>query len=1013
VIIATEDREVFASKLEEISESLAQSRPATTIQQALDAASFIGYPVLVRAAFSLGGLGSGFADSEAELKILVEKALSLSSQVLIDQDLRGWKEIEYEVLRDSRDNCITVCNMENFDPLGVHTGDSIVVAPSQTLTNREYFLLRETSIKVVRHLGIVGECNIQFGLDPKSEQFCIIEVNARLSRSSALASKATGYPLAYVATKLALGKDLVGLRNNVTKLTTACFEPAMDYCVVKMPRWDLSKFSQVSRHLGSSMCSVGEVMAIGRSFEEAIQKAVRMVSSGSELQGAYNGSILDLPKAIAKPTDQRLFQVQYALELGWSVDRIHELTHIDKWFLHKLNKIQMLAHHARIVLSVGLVGLDHSLCLNLKRNGFSDRQIANFTYASTTCLHQQENLNHQEEEDKDDQNHDKPDKLEVNENDIRTKRLELGVKPFVKQIDTMAAEFPAQTNYLYMTYHGCEHDVIPEPNSIVVLGCGAYCIGSSVEFDWSAVSCIRALRAAGKQAVVINYNPETVSTDFDESDRLYFEELSLERVLDIYQHEHANGVVVSVGGQIAQNLSMPLHESGLKILGTSAVDIDRAEDRHKFSEMLDSIHVDQPVWRELATIEDALMFAQSCGYPVVVRPSFVLSGAAMNIASNGKQLKDYLNQASQINHDKPVVVSKFINNAKEIEFDAVALNGKILNFAISEHVENAGVHSGDATLILPAQKLYQESIRRIKKIGQLIAFNLKITGPFNCQLLAKNNDIKVIECNLRASRTFPFVSKTLNANFITLATKAMLGVPVKPYDISLSDIEYVAVKCAMFSFTRLHGADPTCGIEMASTGEVACLGDNVHEAFRAAMQATGFKLPKPNGSILLSIEKETDGEDGDEMLPDEREEFRESVSKLKKMGYQLYGTSETAEYYNRFDLNVVPVYKMTSNYYEKVEFKNKMEPTSTSTSSAIELIKSGLFDLVIAIPDACHSDRNQGYLMRRTTVDFGVPLITNVKVAKMYVDSEEGHRQTCHKMITTQPKTIQEFYNTV
>lgn len=754
-IIATEDREIFSKKLLAINETLALSYSATTILEAVEVSKKIGFPVLVRAAFALGGLGSGFAEDEAQLREQCAKAFAISDQVLIDQDLRGWKEIEYEVVRDCRDNCITVCNMENFDPLGVHTGDSIVVAPSQTLSNSEYFKLRDTSIKVIRSLGIVGECNIQYALNPLSEEYCIIEVNARLSRSSALASKATGYPLAYVATKLCLGKDLVSIRNSVNKTTTACFEPSLDYCVVKVPRWDLAKFSKVSTKLGSSMTSVGEVMAIGRTFEEAIQKAIRMVSGGA-LDG-LDGSIpedANLEDLLRVPTDRRIWAIQEALERGMTINEINRLCKIDRWFLSRLRNIAQLKAEVLSFASFDDVGM--SALRMLKASGFSDRQIARYFCSS--------------------------------EQVVRRRRQQMGVVPCVKQIDTLAAEFPAQTNYLYMTYHGSENDVSSDQDNrrgVMVLGCGAYCIGSSVEFDWCAVSAVRQVRTLGHKAIVINYNPETVSTDYDESDVLYFEELSLERVLDIYEFEKASGIIVSVGGQIPNNLALPLHHQGVKILGTHPDSIDKAEDRHKFSALLDAIKVDQPEWSELKTHDEAHAFAREVGYPVLVRPSFVLSGAAMSVASTPDELSKCLQGAEDVSPDKPVVISKYIINAKEIEFDAVARNGQILNYAISEHVENAGVHSGDATLVLPAQKLYVQTVRAVKQIASQVAMALCITGPFNMQLLAKDNMVKVIECNLRASRTFPFISKTFGVNFITLATQVMLGHVAKPFNISL------------------------------------------------------------------------------------------------------------------------------------------------------------------------------------------------------------------------------------
>mmetsp|Transcript_21516 Transcript_21516/g.29267 ORF Transcript_21516/g.29267 Transcript_21516/m.29267 type:complete len:1145 (-) Transcript_21516:474-3908(-) len=978
VIVATEDREIFSEKLTEIHETLALSFPATTIEEAIVAANKIGFPVLVRAAFALGGLGSGFADNEEELASLAEKAFSCSKQILIDMDLRGWKEVEYEVVRDARDNCITVCNMENFDPLGVHTGDSIVVAPSQTLSNSEYYKLRSTALKVVRHLGIVGECNIQYALNPNSEQYCIIEVNARLSRSSALASKATGYPLAYVAAKLSLGIDLVSIRNSVTKTTTACFEPSLDYCVIKMPRWDLHKFDKVSKHLGSSMKSVGEVMSIGRSFEEAIQKAVRMVSPGSlgleALANSQDMSKEDLDNLLSKPTDKRLYAVQAALDKGYTVDQVHNLSKIDRWFLSRLKNISNLRHFCQNSTTKFENVNTYQLRL-LKQNGFSDTQIAGY--------------------------------MKSNPSIVRRRRQQLGIVPVVKQIDTHAAEFPAQTNYLYMTYHGTENDVQDQPNGVIVLGCGAYCIGSSVEFDWSAVSCVRQIRALGKQAVVINYNPETVSTDYDECDRLYFEELTLERVLDIYEHEAAAGIIVSVGGQVAQNIATPLKEAGANIYGTDPDDIDRAEDRQKFSDLLDSIDVDQPQWRELATVEDAIQFANEVKFPVLVRPSFVLSGAAMNVAVTENQLVRFLKEATDVSGDKPVVVSKFITNAKEVEFDAVAQNGHLLNYAISEHVENAGVHSGDATLVLPAQKIYQETTRQVKKIGMAIAKALNITGPFNIQLMARDNEVKVIECNLRCSRTFPFVSKTLNCNFITLATKAMLGLAVKPYQISLNDLDYVAVKAPMFSFTRLRGADPTLGVEMSSTGEVACFGDTVHEAFILALESTGFKIPKPSKTtgILLSIAES----DLDRFHMDARHEFRDHIKQLEILGFLLYGTPGTAAYYRRLGVNITSLSKpkkTSAAAADQMEVDSADNDEVAIDDMVIDFIKSGKIDMVINVPEGSNKDGvvSNGYLIRRTTVDFGISLITNIKVAKLLVECfMRGDKP--------KPKHIHEYYD--
>jgi len=983
VIEATEDREIFSKKLKEIDETIALSYSATTIEEAKEVANKIGYPVLIRAAYALGGLGSGFADNDDELVELAAKAFATSNQILIDQDLRGWKELEYEVVRDSSDNCITVCNMENFDPLGIHTGDSIVVAPSQTLSNREYFMLRTTALKVVRHLGIVGECNIQYALHPESERYCIIEVNARLSRSSALASKATGYPLAYVATKISLGRDLVSIRNSVTKTTTACFEPSLDYCVVKMPRWDLKKFRRVSNKLGSSMLSVGEVMAIGRSFEETIQKACRMVNPGMDgLEGQDSNlidDISDLDIQLKTPTDTRLFAVQTAFELGWSIDKVHDLTKIDRWFLSKCRNIAMMRQACKEKKSLeDLVGTNgYNRMRALKMNGFSDRQIARYVGLSAGLDGEQR---------------------------VRDKRKGLNVRPVVKQIDTLAAEFPAQTNYLYVTYcgdyddiegaadgeltashrySGIERDAMsPEgfkqrargvsssgametlktkkDRGVIVLGCGAYCIGSSVEFDWAAVSCVRQLRRDGFKSIIINYNPETVSTDYDESDRLYFEELSLERVLDIYERENPYGLVVSVGGQIPNNLAGPLSECGVNVLGTSPKDIERAEDRRQFSDMLDSMGIKQPAWSVLTSKAEALSFAHRVGFPVLVRPSFVLSGAAMRVAADEIQLGNFLELAADVAADKPVVVTKFIVNAKEIEFDAVANKGTIMNYAIGEHLENAGVHSGDATVILPAQKLYVKTIRQVKTYASWIAKALHITGPFNIQFMAKGNSVQVIECNLRASRTIPFVSKTLNHNFISLATRAMTGMDVQPYKISLLDIEYVCVKAPIFSFTRLRGADPTLGVEMASTGEVACFGIDSHQAFLQAMLSTTFELPKKDKGILLSIASDKF-----------RLEFGEAAEILNKLGYPLLGTAGTCKYYEEHHgIKMTPLTKPDSE-------------SDDGDGTALQVIKEGKVDLVINVSEGTtrKDEITSGYIIRRAVVDFGVSLITDVKCA--------------------------------
>lgn len=924
-IIATEDREVFAKKLREKGLRVPPSISAATVSEAVIAAGKIGYPVIIRAAYALGGLGSGFADTEDALVELAARAFSQTSQVLVEKSLKGWKEIEYEVVRDSRDNCITVCNMENFDPLGIHTGDSIVVAPSQTLSNEEYHRLRAIAIETVRLLGVIGECNIQYALDPNSEGYYIIEVNARLSRSSALASKATGYPLAFVAAKLALDISLTDIRNSITKTTTACFEPSLDYIVVKFPRWDLKKFNRVSRQIGSSMKSVGEVMAIGRRFEEAMQKAIRMVDPAFD--GFSMVDIGDLDEELRAPSELRIFAIAAAMKRGYSVEEIYALTSIDRWFLYKLKNIVDFEQKLD-----GLAVLPGDVLLEAKRLGFSDRQIARCIRGS--------------------------------EREVRLLRKENGIVPCVKQIDTLAAEFPAQTNYLYVTYNGSEDDVGFDEHGIMVLGGGAYCIGSSVEFDWCAVGCIRALRDLGYRTVMVNYNPETVSTDYDECDRLYFEELSLERVLDIYEKECVRGVIVSVGGQIPNNLALPLHGEGVRILGTSPEMIDCAEDRFKFSRLLDSIGVDQPAWEELSSLDEARRFCRDVGFPVLVRPSYVLSGAAMNVAYTGEDLGKFLGRAASVSREHPVVISKFITGAKEIEMDAVARGGEVVAYAISEHVENAGVHSGDATLVLPAQKLYVETIRRIKGITRMIAKALDISGPFNIQYLAKDNDIKVIECNLRASRTFPFVSKTCNLDFIMLATRVMVGEKVGPVEKSVFDIDYVCIKAPQFSFTRLHGADPVLGVEMASTGEVACFGENRYEAFLAALLSTGFKLPKKN--ILLSTGP-----------IEQKVEFLEHARKLSERGFILFASHGTAVFLSEHN---VPVHSL---YW----------PLDKKQPNIWDYLSEGKIDLVINIPKSYEKEElTNGYLIRRRAVDFSIPLITNINCAKLFVEALLDHR---------------------
>eukprot|EP00939_MAST-03C_sp_MAST-3C-sp1_P001072 g1072.t1 len=932
VVEMTEDREAFSATLSEINESAALSYSANDEEEAVAAANKIGYPVLVRAAFALGGLGSGFASDEKSLRKLVKKSFANSSQVIIDQDLRGWKEVEYEVVRDVNNNCITVCNMENFDPLGIHTGDSIVVAPSQTLSNREYFMLRSVSLKVVRHLGVVGECNIQFALDPKSERYCIIEVNARLSRSSALASKATGYPLAYIAAKLALGKDLVKLRNNVTRNTTACFEPSLDYCVVKMPRWDLKKFEHVAQDIGSSMKSVGEVMAIGRKFEEVFQKALRMVDAQCQGFGQISGiigercekmSLEQIKSALKNPDPYRVHYIGQAFKRGMSVEDVFNETKIDQWFLWKLYNIHRLAIALKPRLSNSLTGGELQ---TLKCAGFSDAYIA-------TSL-----------------------KDDVDELDVRQLRMEHGVKPVVKQIDTLAAEFPAHTNYLYVTYNGSEHDIENSSTGVMVLGCGAYCIGSSVEFDWCAVSCVRELRKQNVPAIVVNYNPETVSTDYDESDRLYFEELSLERVIDIYELERSSGVVVSVGGQIPNNMATKLHKFGVQVLGTSPEMIDRAEDRNKFSSMLDDLEVDQPEWAALHNMESARQFCEKVGFPVLVRPSYVLSGAAMRVCSTLSEVDRFVKSAG-VSNDYPVVITRFIENAKEIEFDGVAQNGKIINFAISEHVENAGVHSGDATLVLPSQKLYTQTKRQTIRIANKIANALQISGPFNIQLMARDNDLKVIECNLRSSRTFPFISKTFDFNFIQCATRIMLGIPQKRHPIDTNELDFVACKAPMFSFSRLQGADPHLGVEMASTGEVACFGRSTSEAFMLAIMSAGFKIPKGRKNALLATGKD-------------KKELAESARILKSLGYTLYATPGTSQILKESGVKCTLVQK----------------PGSSGEQNVMDLIMNRKLDLAIVVSSRQNAkSASEGYKIRRACVDFGTPLITNSKAAQLLI----------------------------
>ena len=935
-IIDTEDREKFVEKLDEIDVKTIKSEAVTTVEDAKRVAKELGYPIIIRAAYTLGGLGSGFCDNEEELDGMAAKAFTYSPQILVEKSLKGWKEVEYEVVRDRFDNCITVCNMENFDPLGIHTGESIVVAPSQTLTNSEYHKLRKLAIKIIRHIGIVGECNVQYALDPNSEDYRVIEVNARLSRSSALASKATGYPLAFVAAKLGLGYGLHELKNSVTKSTTACFEPALDYIVCKIPRWDLGKFKGVSRELGSSMKSVGEVMAIGRSFEEAIQKGLRMIGQG--MHGFVANKELDAPDidtALSHPTDKRIFIIANALHKGYTVDRIHELTKIDKWFLYKLQGI--LNIEKELGKAGSLEKVSDELMLEAKQKGFSDFQIAR-TILNPKAVEMEDAVNL-----------------------VRAERKKRGITPFIKQIDTLAAEYPAQTNYLYLTYNASTHDIdFPQDGkSVVVLGSGAYRIGSSVEFDWCSVNAATTIRKSGLRAIMINYNPETVSTDYDMCDRLYFDELTLERVLDITDLENPKGVIVSVGGQIPNNLAMRLEAEKVPILGTKAEDIDRAEDRNKFSSMCDELGIDQPRWKELSTLDDIYKFADEVGFPLLIRPSYVLSGAAMNVVSNRGELEHFLTLATNVSKQHPVVVTEFIENAKEIEVDAVARDGKVLIYAISEHVEFAGVHSGDATMVFPPQKMYVETMRRVKKIARQVAQGLNITGPFNMQLMAKNNDIKVIECNLRASRSFPFVSKVLKVNFIEIATKVMLGLDPEIPHKSAFELDYVGIKAPQFSFSRLQKADPVLGVEMASTGEVGCIGEDFHEAILKAMLSVGYRIPEKN--ILLST---GDSRSNTDMIS--------AAKLLQDKGYHLYATKGTAEFLKQNGVTA-----------EVLHWPNSAEKPNT-----LDYIKEKKIDLVINIPKNLSADElNNDYAIRRGAIDFNVPLITNARLASAFINA--------------------------
>ena len=937
-IMDTEDRELFVDRLNEIDVKTIKSEACETIEQARSAAAQLGYPVIIRAAYALGGLGSGFCDDEEELNKLAEKAFSFSPQVLVEKSLKGWKEIEYEVVRDRYDNCITVCNMENFDPLGIHTGESIVIAPSQTLTNSEYHKLRALSIKIIRQIGIVGECNVQYAFDPKSEDYRVIEVNARLSRSSALASKATGYPLAFVAAKLGLGYGLFELKNSVTKTTSAFFEPALDYVVCKIPRWDLSKFRGVDRELGSSMKSVGEVMAIGRNFEEAIQKGLRMIGQG--MHGFVENKELEIDnidEALREPTDKRVFIISKAMHKGYTINQIHDLTKIDKWFLYKLKHIIDIDETLKACKSVNV--LDKELLRTAKIYGFSDFQIARAVGLEREVG-----------------NMGKAGLM------IRRLRKSYGILPVVKQIDTLAAEYPAQTNYLYVTYSGTTSDIdfANDKRSIIVLGSGAYRIGSSVEFDWCGVQALNTIRKQGYRSVMVNYNPETVSTDYDMCDRLYFDELTFERVMDIIDMECPHGVIVSTGGQIPNNLAMRLDAQNVPILGTSAKDIDNAEDRAKFSSMLTRNGIDQPEWSALTSMDDINKFIDRVGFPVLVRPSYVLSGAAMNVCSNKDELERFLKLAANVSEDHPVVVSQFIEHAKEVEMDAVAKNGEIIAYAISEHIEFAGVHSGDATIQFPPQKLYCETIRRIKRVSRMIAQELHISGPFNIQFLARENDIKVIECNLRASRSFPFVSKVLKINLIELATKVMLGLPVEKPSKNLFDLDYVGIKASQFSFNRLQKADPVLGVDMASTGEVGCLGDDTNTALLKSMLSVGYRIPEKN--ILLS----TGG-------PKQKATMLDAARQLVANGYKLFATVGSSKFLTDNGIENTLVYWPSD---------------SDKQPQALDMLHNHEIDMVVNIPkDLTVSELSNGYKIRRAAIDLNVPLITNARLASAFINA--------------------------
>ena len=936
-IMNTEDRELFVEQLDEINVKTIKSQACENLEEAQKAASDLGYPVIIRAAYALGGLGSGFADDENELNRICEKAFSFSPQVLVEKSLKGWKEIEYEVVRDKYDNCITVCNMENFDPLGIHTGESIVIAPSQTLTNSEYHKLRALSIKIVRHIGIVGECNVQYAFDPQSEDYRVIEVNARLSRSSALASKATGYPLAFVAAKLGMGYGLFELKNSVTKTTSAFFEPALDYVVCKIPRWDLSKFRGVDKELGSSMKSVGEVMAIGRNFEEAIQKGLRMIGQG--MHGYVENKELEIPNidaALREPTDKRVFVISKAMHKGYTIDQIHDLTKIDKWFLYKLKHIIDIDEQLK---QCNVNTLDRELLREAKVYGFSDFQIARAVGLENE-LHNMHKA------------------MFV----IRRLRKTYDILPVVKQIDTLAAEYPAQTNYLYLTYAGVKSDIkfSDDRQSVIVLGSGAYRIGSSVEFDWCGVQALNTIRRQGYRSIMINFNPETVSTDYDMCDRLYFDELTFERVMDVIDLEVPHGVIVSTGGQIPNNLALYLDEEHVPILGTRAKDIDGAEDRAKFSQMLTENGINQPEWSALTSMADIDSFVSRVGFPVLVRPSYVLSGAAMNVCSNEEELKRFLQLAANVSEDHPVVVSKFVEHAKEIEFDAVAREGEILAYAISEHIEFAGVHSGDATIQFPPQKLYVETVRRVKRVSRQIAHALHINGPFNIQYMARENDILVIECNLRASRSFPFVSKVLKINLIDLATKVMLGVPVEKPSKNLFDLDYVGIKASQFSFNRLQKADPVLGVDMSSTGEVGCLGDDTASALLKSMLSVGQRIPEK--TILLSTGSAK-----------QKAEMLEAAKTLQKHGYQLFATGGTSRYLSENGI------ENTLVYWPSEEGKHPQ---------ALEMLHNKQIDMVVNIPkDLTPDELSNGYKIRRAAIDLNIPLITNSRLASAFISA--------------------------